>query len=122
MFALMTVFIAVTLNFVLFRVLPGSAVSRMSRVPGASSELKAALERQFGIDKPLWEQYLLYLKGLATGNLGVSFSNRQPVTTNLTEAFMNTLPLVLTGTLLALAIGIFLGILSACLLYTSRCV
>ena len=75
--------------------------------------MKATLERQFGIDKPLWEQYLLYLKGLFTGNLGISFSNRQPVAANLAEAFLNTLPLVLSGTIIALAIGITLGILSA---------
>lgn len=113
LFALVTVFVAVTINFLLFRVLPGSAANRLSRVPGASAEMKAALERQFGIDKSLWEQYGLYLKGLATGNLGISFSNRQPVAANLAEAFLNTLPLVLTGTIIALVIGILLGILSA---------
>ncbi|MFF8818611.1 ABC transporter permease [Leucobacter sp. NPDC015123] len=113
LFALVTVFVAVTINFLLFRVLPGSAANRLSRVPGASAEMKATLERQFGIDKPLWEQYLLYLKGLFTGNLGISFSNRQPVAANLAEAFLNTLPLVLSGTIIALAIGITLGILSA---------
>lgn len=109
----MTVFVAVTLNFVLFRVLPGSAVTRISRVPNASPELKQALTREFGLDRPMWEQYLLYLKGLFTGNLGVSYANRQPVTANLADAFANTLPLVLTGTVIALAIGILLGILSA---------
>lgn len=113
LFALVTVFVAVTLNFLLFRILPGSAANRLSRVPGASADLKASLERQFGLDKSLWEQYLLYIKGLFTGNLGISFSNRQPVAQNLADAFMNTLPLVLSGTILALAIGIFLGILSA---------
>lgn len=112
-FAIVTVFVAVTLNFVLFRVLPGSAVTRISRVPNASPELKQALTREFGLDRPMWEQYLLYLKGLFTGNLGVSYANRQPVTGNLADAFANTLPLVLTGTVIALAIGILLGILSA---------
>ncbi|WP_416446258.1 ABC transporter permease [Leucobacter sp. HNU] len=112
-FAIVTVFVAVTLNFVLFRVLPGSAVTRISRVPNASPELKQALTREFGLDRPLWEQYLLYLKGLLTGNLGVSYANRQPVAGNLAEAFANTLPLVLTGTVIALALGILLGILSA---------
>ena len=113
LFALVTVFVALTINFLLFRILPGSAANRLSRVPGASAELKATLERQFGIDKPLWEQYLLYLKGLFTGNLGISFSNRQPVAANLSEAFLNTIPLVLAGTLIALLIGITLGVLSA---------
>ena len=112
-FALITAFVAISLNFVLFRVLPGSAVTRISRVPNASPELQAALEREFGLDRSIWEQYLLYLRGLVTGNLGVSFNNRQPVAQNLADAFGNTLPLVLTGTIIALAIGILLGVLTA---------
>ena len=102
LFAIITIFVAVSLNFVLFRVLPGSAVTRISRVPNASPELKAALTKEFGLDRPIFEQYLLYLKGLFTGNLGIAYHNRQPVVENLATAFMNTLPLVLTGTILAL--------------------
>lgn len=113
LFALVTIFVAISLNFVLFRVLPGSAVTRISRVPNASPALKEALTKEFGLDKPLFEQYLLYMKGLFTGNLGIAYHNRLPVADNLANAFMNTLPLVLTGTILALLIGIFLGVLSA---------
>ena len=113
LFAIITIFVAVSLNFVLFRVLPGSAVTRISRVPNASPELKAALTKEFGLDRPIFEQYLLYLKGLFTGNLGIAYHNRQPVVENLATAFMNTLPLVLTGTILALLIGILGGVLSA---------
>jgi ABC-type dipeptide/oligopeptide/nickel transport system permease component len=112
-FALMTIAIATTLNFVLFRVLPGNAVSRISRVPNASPELKHALEVQFGLDKPLWEQFLLYLRELSRGNLGLSFANRQPVVDNLWEAFSNTLPMVAAGTILALTIGIAIGVMAA---------
>ena len=79
LFAIITIFVAVSLNFVLFRVLPGSAVTRISRVPNASPELKAALTKEFGLDRPIFEQYLLYLKGLFTGNLGIAYHNRQPV-------------------------------------------
>lgn len=112
-FAVVTIFIALTLNFILFRVLPGSAVSRMSRVPNASPELKHALEAQFGLDKPLWQQFLYYLRELFSGNLGISYTNRQPVLHNLVEAFGNTIPMVATGTVLALLLGISIGVLSA---------
>ncbi len=112
-FAVVTIFVALSLNFVLFRVLPGSAVSSLARVPHASPQLKAALEAQFGLNKPVWEQYLLYLRELVQGNLGVSFSNRQPVASNLLEAFGNTLPMVTTGTLIAIILGIATGIYSA---------
>ncbi|HMM82632.1 MAG TPA: ABC transporter permease [Terrimesophilobacter sp.] len=112
-FAIVTIFVALSFNFVLFRVLPGSAVSSLARVPHASAELKHALEAQFGLDKPVWEQYFLYLRELLHGNLGVSFANRQPVSANLLEAFGNTLPLVATGTVIAIVLGIATGIYSA---------
>ena len=112
-FAAATIFVALSFNFVLFRVLPGSAVSSLARVPHASPALKHALEAQFGLDKPIWEQYFLYLRELLHGNLGVSFSNRQPVTANLLEAFGNTMPLVATGTIIAIILGIATGIYSA---------
>lgn len=113
LFAVITVFVAITINFVLFRVLPGDAVTRISRVPNASPALKQALEAEFGLDKPVWQQYLLYLGQLFRGNLGVSFSNRQPVFDNLAQAFANTLPMVTTGTVIAILIGIAVGVYSA---------
>jgi ABC-type dipeptide/oligopeptide/nickel transport system permease component len=112
-FAIVTIFVAISLNFVLFRVLPGSAVSRLSRVPNASPALKHALEVQFGLNKPIWQQYLLYLEQLTRGNLGVSFSNRQPVLANLLVDFGNTLPMVTAGTVIAIALGLVVGIYSA---------
>lgn len=112
-FSVVTVFIALTLNFVLFRVLPGGPVSQISRVPNASPALKQALTTQFGLDKPLWEQYLLYIRQTLQGNLGVSYMNRQPVFDNLIEAFANTIPMVTLGTILALVIGITAGVVSA---------
>jgi len=109
----MTVLIALILNFVLFRVLPGNAVTRISRVPNASPELKHALEVQFGLDKPIWEQFLLYIRELLHGNLGMSYANRLPVLDNLWEAFSNTIPMVTAGTVLALLGGMAIGVLTA---------
>jgi ABC-type dipeptide/oligopeptide/nickel transport system permease component len=109
----MTVLIALILNFVLFRVLPGNAVTRISRVPNASPELKHALEVQFGLDKPLWEQFVLYIRELLHGNLGMSYANRQPVLDNLWEAFSNTIPMVTAGTVIALLVGMAIGVLAA---------
>lgn len=111
--ALVTVYAVVTLNFLLFRVLPGDAVANMSRVPGGSPELTAALRRQFGLDLPLWDQYWIYLGRLASGDLGVSFATQEPVGVRLAEAFANTLPLVTVGLLLALVLGLVSGALAA---------
>lgn len=112
-FAIITVLIALALNFALFRILPGSAVTRISRIPNASLELKHALEVQFGLDKPIGEQFLLYLREMMHGNLGISYANRQPVLGNLLEAFGNTIPMVAAGTILALALGMAIGVLAA---------
>ncbi len=113
LFAIVTVFVAVTINFVLFRAAPGSAVSNLSRVPHATPELRLALNREFGLDKSKWEQYVIYLKQLAHGNLGVSFENQQPVSKNLKTALSNTVPMVLLGTLFAIVLGTFVGVLAA---------
>ena len=74
-FAQVTIFVAVSINFVLFRLAPGSAVSNLSRVPHATQELRRALTRQFGLDKSRGRQYVIYLEQLTHGNLGVSYEN-----------------------------------------------
>src|SRR5690348_5740589 len=112
-FAIVTVFVAVTINFVLFRLAPGNAVSNLSRVPHATQELRQSLRQQFGLDKSKGAQYVIYLKQLAHGNLGISYANEQPVSTNLRVALINTLPMVLIGTLFAIVIGTLTGVIAA---------
>ena len=113
LFAIATVFVAITLNFFLFRVLPGDAVRNLARVPHATTSLRRSLEAQFGLDKPKWEQYLIYLRELAHGNMGVSFTNQQPVWGNLREDLANTIPMVALGTVVAIVIGVVTGVFSA---------
>jgi ABC-type dipeptide/oligopeptide/nickel transport system permease component len=112
-FAIVTVFVAVTINFVLFRLAPGNAVSNLSRVPHATQQLRHALEVEFGLDKSKWQQYVIYLKQLAHGNLGISYANQQPVSTNLRIDLINTLPMVTLGTLFAIVFGTFTGVIAA---------
>jgi ABC-type dipeptide/oligopeptide/nickel transport system permease component len=112
-FALLTVFIAVTINFALFRLAPGTAVTNLARVPHATPETRLAIKRQFGLDKSKLTQYGLYLKQLVHGNLGVSFANSQPVRNNLWEALKNTIPMVLAGTLFAIIVGTVTGVIAA---------
>jgi peptide/nickel transport system permease protein len=112
-FAVLTVFIAVTINFALFRLAPGSAVTNLARVPHATPATRLALKRQFGLDKSKFEQYVLYLKQLAHGNLGISFANSQPVSQNLRTALINTIPMVFLGTLFAIVFGTLTGIVAA---------
>jgi ABC-type dipeptide/oligopeptide/nickel transport system permease component len=112
-FALLTIFMAISINFFLFRVLPGNAVSDLARVPRATPELRHALTIQFGLDRPKWEQYFIYLRELVHGNMGVSFATQQPVSSLLLNALKNTIPMVAIGTVGAIVVGIATGIVSA---------
>lgn len=112
-FALVTIFVAITINFFLFRVLPGSAITDMARVPHAGPALRHALSVEFGLDKPKWLQYFIYLRELAHGNMGISFATQQPVWSTLLGDLKNTIPMVTVGTVLAIATGVATGVLSA---------
>jgi peptide/nickel transport system permease protein len=111
--AIVTSFVAVTFNFILFRALPGSVVGNLSRVPNASPELKVALTRQFGLDQSMWTQYGLYLKQLVHFNLGVSYQNSHPVADNLITDLVNTIPMVTLGTIISIVLGILTGVIAA---------
>lgn len=112
-FAVLTIFVAVSFNFLLFRALPGSVVTNLSRVPNATPALRHSLAVEFGLDKPLWEQYLIYLGQLLKGNLGISYVNSQPVAANLRTDLLNTLPMVSLGTIAAIVLGTASGLVAA---------
>src|SRR3954447_8583308 len=112
-FAIVTVFVALTINFALFRLAPGTAVTNLALVRHATQELRDSLKQQFGLDKSRGEQYVIYLKQLAHGNLGISFANSQPVRENLRTAIVNTLPMVALGTLFAIIFGTLTGVIAA---------
>lgn len=111
--ALLTTFVAVTFNFLLLRLMPGDPTSRLARVPNASEQTRDELIRQFGLDRPLGQQYVAYLRELVRGNLGISFQDQQPVMMHLLDALGTTLPMVALGTIVAIALGLLTGSLAA---------
>jgi ABC-type dipeptide/oligopeptide/nickel transport system permease component len=111
-FALMTVFVAVTLNFIIFRAAPGDATTAL-RCRNCPIEFKQALRKELGLDKTKVQQYGIYLKELAHGDLGRSFASRQPVTDELAAPIKNTIPMVLLGELIAVFLGILTGVVAA---------
>jgi ABC-type dipeptide/oligopeptide/nickel transport system permease component len=112
-FAIVTVYVAVTINFILFRALPGTAVTNLSRIPHATEQVKEAVAKEFGLDKSKFAQYVIYLRQLSHGNMGISYENEQPVWDNLKTALANTIPMVTLGTLVAIIIGVITGVISA---------
>jgi ABC-type dipeptide/oligopeptide/nickel transport system permease component len=112
LFAIGTVFVAVTLNFVLFRSLSGDAVSAL-RCRQCTQDFKEFQRRSLGLDKSKWEQYRIYLGDLVQGDMGRSLRTEEPVTSALWEPLKNTLPMVALGTLFAIVLGVATGVVAA---------
>jgi oligopeptide transport system permease protein len=109
--AIPTLFVIVTISFFLIRVAPGGPFNQER---GLNPVIKANLERQFGLDQPLWMQYLHYLNNLLHGNFGPSY-NLPDFT--VAELFKVGLPVSIqvgaSALILALIVGTVLGIIAA---------
>ncbi len=102
----------VLVSFLLIKAVPGDPATLMLG-PMATPQTIAELRAQLGLDKPLPVQFLIYVDKLAHGNLGTSWQTTRPVLDDLRVRFPATLELVTYGMLLALVIGIPLGVASA---------
>jgi len=108
-----TIFFVLTFNFFLFRILPGDPFTLLFRGPGFSRALVNQLNSQFGLDQPLWLQYVKYLQNTLVGNFGISYTYRSSVLTILIPRLMNTVILLLTATVISIVVGIAMGLVSA---------
>ena len=102
----------VTITFFIARVIPSSPETKWAGQRATPEQLEAA-RIELGLDKSLPEQYVIYLNDLIHGDLGNSLNSHQPVSTELKRYVPATLELVLVAFVLAVAIGIPLGIYSA---------
>jgi peptide/nickel transport system permease protein len=108
--AVATIAAIIMLNFVLFRLMPGSP-ERATRNPHLTAELIAENRARWGLDKPLFpDQFVNYVAETVTGDLGYSIKYRgQPVTDVVLEAMGPTLLLIGLGELIAIIVGLALG-------------
>ncbi|MEH7302930.1 ABC transporter permease [Neobacillus drentensis] len=111
--AIFTLFCVLVINYFLFRVMPGDPLAMMLRDPKASPESIEKMKHLFGLDQSWYVQFGLYVKQLLSGDLGMSFLFKQPVTELIAIKIVPTLLLVGVATLVSLIGGIFLGILAA---------
>ncbi|MFA5644792.1 MAG: ABC transporter permease [Candidatus Ratteibacteria bacterium] len=99
--------------FFIIQAAPGDFFSQMALNPEISPETISLMKQEFGLDKPVAVQYLYWLKNLALGNLGISFSYHLPVTTLIRFRLLNTLSLaffsMMLSWLIALPLGVFAG-------------
>ena len=111
--AVSVVFLVTTLTFLLVHLAPGDPLSTALERPGVSEQVRAQWRAQFGLDRPIGEQYIRWLASIPRGELGYSFSHRRPVRDVLVEALPRTLLLVGLALSLSFALGIAIGVLQA---------
>ena len=128
-FAIVTLIVVIIFNFFLFRILPGDPVKLLIHSPRMTADAQERIRINFGLDKPVWfnvegireegllgafdTQFTAYVRNLLKGDLGISFSTRRDVTDLIRERVWRTVILVVLGELLAIFMGIALGMVAA---------
>jgi ABC-type dipeptide/oligopeptide/nickel transport systems, permease components len=107
-----TLFVMITLMFFMFRLLPGDPTATVIS-PALDQAAREAMRARFGLDRPLLEQYFVYLTNLAQLDFGLSFRTSGPVWDLIEGRLVNTLVLILPSMITAYAIGAFGGALIA---------
>jgi peptide/nickel transport system permease protein len=128
-FAFATLVVVIVFNFFLFRILPGDPVKLIVHSPRMTKEAQERIQVTFGLDKPVWinkealiqgdvlgafdTQFTAYVRNLLRGDLGISFSTRKDVSELLAERAWRTVVLVGLGEVMAIVLGILLGLVAA---------
>jgi ABC-type dipeptide/oligopeptide/nickel transport system permease component len=107
----LTLFVIITLVFFATR-MSGSPLDTFLG-DGLSEEDRALMIEYFGLEQPLWQQYLAYLRGVLEGNFGLSFIERRPVADIVVERIGPSLQLLGSALALTLAVSVPLGVAAA---------
>lgn len=112
LYALITLWLIATFTFVLMKNLPGNPLGEgAEKIPKATRDM---LMKQYGLDKPLWQQYLTFMNNIIHGDLGASFQfPAHKVTDIIKQAFPSSLELGLIAIAIAIVVGLTLGIIAA---------
>lgn len=110
--SILTIFIVASVLFILFRLVPGDPTAQVIS-PALSKPAQQRLKESYGLAKPLYAQYLLYIKNMFTFKWGRSFQTSLPVVDMVSYRFLNTIFLMGVAMFFTLTIGIFGGIIMA---------
>ena len=105
---LVSLWVLITASFLMIHLVPGDPV-RASLGQTAPADLVAARRAELGLDNPLWRQYLDFLGGLVSGDLGTSFTFRLPVSEVIGQRLPATLSLAVAAFVVAILIAVPLG-------------
>ncbi len=106
---LVSLWVLVTASFLMIHLIPGDPV-RAALGPTAPASLVAARRESLGLNDPIWLQYLHYLQGLFTGDLGTSFITQLPVAETIKQRLPATLELACLAFIVAVAVAVPLGV------------
>jgi len=112
--AVVMVLLATLVIFLIANTVPGDpAMAALGDMQASDPVQVREFRARWGLDLPLWEQYWLFLKRLAQGDLGISISSRRPVLADIIDYAPATLELATIAFLLSLAVGLPLGVVAA---------
>ena len=83
-YSIVTLFLLVAITFFMMQLLPGDPFTGEKQLPAAQME---ALYAKYGLDKPVWQQFFIYIGNVVQGDLGVSLTYNRAVTLMITEPF-----------------------------------
>ncbi|AUW95893.1 ABC transporter permease [Streptococcus pluranimalium] len=107
---LVTLWVVITLSFFLMQVMPGTPYNN----PRLTDEMIALMNKQYGLDKPVWQQYLKYLFDILHGDFGTSYQSiNQPVSRMLSQRLGVSIQLGLQALVIGIGSGLIVGAISA---------
>ncbi|MBQ2668380.1 MAG: ABC transporter permease [Clostridia bacterium] len=109
-FSLLTLFVLVTVTFFLMQLLPGDPFTGDKKIPEA---IMANMMKKYGLDKPVWQQYLIYIGNVVQGDLGISITYNRSINLMISESFLVSASLGIRSVIFAFIGGVLLGTLAA---------
>lgn len=109
-YAFITIFVLIAVTFVLMHMMPGDPFIGAKAI---APETKAALYAKYGLDKPLFTQFILYIANIFHGDFGISMTDKRPVAEMISQAFPVSLELGIRSLIFAFIIGLLLGVVAA---------
>lgn len=107
---LVTLWVVITLSFFLMQIMPGTPYNN----PRLTDEMIALMNKQYGLDKPVWQQYLKYLFDILHGDFGTSYQSiNQPVSRMLSQRLGVSIQLGLQALVIGIGSGLIVGAISA---------
>lgn len=111
--SLILLLVVITLLFLLLQIAPGDPIQTLVGDVPVPADMRAELNATFGLDRPIYERYFIYLGSVLTGNLGVSFGTQTPVLTLILGRLGNTLALAVPAFILSTIGAVVFGAVAA---------